>query len=368
LKRARVAFFTALLRVAALLAALLAARSGSAHAVGLSRGEYRLVDRGVRALYVFSGTELATVFPAADADHDGRLSAGELGRAGADPDGAFAKGIVQATSVRVDGSPCVPHFDSVSEAEGDAVDVHAFFACDRAPGTLSIDCGFLDAFAAGHRHLATVSTESSESAYVLVLAQKRIDVDLGAPPPPKSLPFGAMLWTGVEHIWTGYDHLAFLFGLVLLGGRPRSLVGVISAFTVAHSITLGMAVLGVVSVRPAIVEPAIALSIAYVGIENIFGADPAKRWRITFPFGLVHGFGFAGALTSLALPRAAIPVALLAFNLGVELGQLAVLAAILPLVLWARRYAFFRVWGVRALSFALSVAGFLWFFWRIGAA
>ncbi|HSY23680.1 MAG TPA: HupE/UreJ family protein [Polyangiaceae bacterium] len=356
--------------LAVLFAALFLARSAAAHAVGLSRGEYRVTDRGVRALYVFSGPELATVFPSADADHDGRLSRAELEKAAADPNGPLAKGIVQATSVRVDGSPCRPHLESASEAEGDAIDVQAFFVCDRAPGVLSIDCGFLDAFAAGHRHLATVSTDASESAYVLVLAQKRIDVDLGAPPAPKRearMAFTAMVWTGVEHIWTGYDHLAFLFGLVLLGGRPRSLVGVISAFTVAHSITLGMAVLGLVSVRPAIVEPAIALSIAYVGIENIFGADPAKRWRITFPFGLVHGFGFAGALTSLALPRAQMPLALLAFNLGVELGQLAVLAVVLPVVLWARRYPVFRVWGVRVLSFALSVAGFLWFFWRVGA-
>ena len=364
-RHAEVAPLAALALFAAL-AAIFVARSAAAHVVGLSRGEYRVTARGLSALYVFSGTELATVFPSADADHDGRLSRAEL-QGASDLNGPFAKGIVQATSVRVDGSPCRPQLESVSEAEGDAVDVRASFRCDRAPGLLSIDCEFLDAFAAGHRHLATVSTESTESAYVLVLAQKHIGVDLGAPPPPKGVPFGAMVWTGVEHIWTGYDHLAFLFGLVLLGGRLRSLVGVVSAFTLAHSITLGMAVLGLVSVPPAVVEPAIALSIAYVGIENIFGADPAKRWRITFPFGLVHGFGFASALTALALPRTEIPLALFAFNLGVELGQLAILAAVLPVVLWARRYASFRVWGVRALSFGLAVAGFVWFFRRIGA-
>ncbi len=324
-----------------LFAILFVARLAAAHAVGLSRGEYHVTDRGVRALYVFSRSELA-----ASAD---------------------AKSVVEATTVRVDGSLCRPHFESVSEAEGDAVSVRAFFACDRPAGMLSIDCGFLDALAEGHRHLATVSTDASESVYVLDRARERIDVDLGAPPPPKSIPFGAMVWTGVEHIGTGYDHLAFLFGVVLLGGRPRSLVGVVSAFTLAHSITLAMAVLGVVSVPPSVVEPAIALSIAYVGIEDVFGADPAKRWRITFPFGLVHGFGFASALTSLALPRAQVPAALLAFNLGVELGQLAVLAAVLPVVLWARRYEFFRVWGVRVLSFGLAVAGFVWFFRRIGA-
>ncbi len=361
--------------VAALAAAItvLATEPARAHTVGLSRGEYTVTGEGIRALYVFSGAELATAFPDADRDHDGRLSSDEIAALAKAASGGdrqtnpFDAGIVRATRVRVNGAACRSHFDSAEPGEGDAVDVHASFACDRAPGILSIDCDFIDAFAAGHRHLATVVTASSEAAFVLVLAQKRITVDFGAPEPPSSATFGAMVWTGVTHIWTGYDHLAFLFGLVLLGGRPRTLIGVVSAFTVAHSITLGLAVLGVVSVRPAIVEPAIALSIAYVGIENIFGADPTKRWRITFPFGLIHGFGFASALTALALPRASVPVALLAFNLGVELGQLAVLACVLPIVLWARRYPLFRVWGVRVLSFALSVAGFLWFIWRVHA-
>src|SRR5262249_30813916 len=117
----------------------------------------------------------------------------------------------------------------------------------------------------------------------------------------------SMLKLGVEHILTGADHLVFLLGLILVGGRWRSLVGVVSAFTLAHSITLALAALSVFAPSPRIVEPAIALSIAYVGVENLFVKDASKRWRITFPFGLIHGFGFAGALREIALPRAELP-------------------------------------------------------------
>ena len=118
----------------------------------------------------------------------------------------------------------------------------------------------------------------------------------------------AMLKLGVEHILTGADHLVFFFGLILVGRRLRSLIGVVSAFTVAHSITLALAALSIFAPSPRLVEPAIALSIAYVGVENLFVHDASKRWRITFPFGLIHGFGFAGALREIALPRAQVPV------------------------------------------------------------
>jgi hydrogenase/urease accessory protein HupE len=185
-----------------------------------------------------------------------------------------------------------------------------------------------------------------------------------------------MLRMGVEHILTGYDHLVFLLGLVLLGGRVRDLVKVISAFTLAHSITLAVAALGVWAPSPRIIEPAIALSIAWVGLENIFVTrrDPARveawaarRWRITFPFGLIHGFGFAGALQEIALPRAQIPMALVTFNLGVEAGQLAVLAVALPLVLWLRKKKTFALAGVPATSAVIVAAGLIWFVARVGS-
>jgi hypothetical protein len=145
----------------------------------------------------------------------------------------------------------------------------------------------------------------------------------------------------------------------------RALIGVITAFTLAHSITLALAVLGVFAPSPRLVEPAIALSIAYVGVETFFVADARRRWRITFPFGLIHGFGFAGALREIALPRAQVPVALVTFNLGVELGQLAVLAVALPLVLTVRRAPWFGDRGVKVFSAAIAVIGCVLFVARL---
>jgi hypothetical protein len=156
-----------------------------------------------------------------------------------------------------------------------------------------------------------------------------------------------------------------LVGLVLVGGPIRSLVGAITAFTVAHSITLGVASLGGWAPSPRFIEPCIALSIAYVGIENWFVRDARGRWRVAFPFGLIHGFGFAGALHEVALSRSEIPAALFAFNLGVELGQVAVLAAIVPLVRIAQKRGLWERVGMRACTMAVALAGVVWFVARV---
>ena len=140
---------------------------------------------------------------------------------------------------------------------------------------------------------------------------------------------------------------------------------VVTAFTAAHSITLGLAALGGWAPSPRLVEPCIALSIAYVGIENWFARDARGRWRVTFPFGLVHGFGFAGALREIALSRAEIPTALFAFNLGVEVGQVAVLLIALPLVLVAGKKDVWERIGMRACTAAIALAGIVWFVVRL---
>ncbi len=141
---------------------------------------------------------------------------------------------------------------------------------------------------------------------------------------------------GFTHIVPdGFDHMLFVLGIYLLSRRARSVLWQVSAFTVAHSITLGLSMYGVVAVSPRIVEPLIALSIAYVAIENIFVSE-LKAWRIAlvFAFGLLHGMGFAGALKELGLPRSEFVAALLTFNVGVEAGQLAVIGAAFMLVGW----------------------------------
>ena len=174
-----------------------------------------------------------------------------------------------------------------------------------------------------------------------------------------------MVGMGIGHILTGYDHLLFLLGLVLIGGPLSALLAAITAFTAAHSVTLALAALSVWTPSPALIEPCIALSIAYVGIENWFVKDATGRWRITLLFGLVHGFGFAGALREIALPRPELPVALFGFNLGVELGQLAILAILLPLVRAVRHKPQWTRFGMRACTAAIALTGAAWFVLRI---
>ena len=142
------------------------------------------------------------------------------------------------------------------------------------------------------------------------------------------------LTLGFTHIVPkGLDHMLFMLGIYLLSGRARSVLWQVTAFTVAHSITLGLSMYGVVAVSSRIVEPMIALSIAYVAIENMFRSE-LKSWRlaIVFAFGLLHGMGFAGALKELGLPRSDFVTALVTFNVGVEAGQLAVIGTAFVLV------------------------------------
>jgi hydrogenase/urease accessory protein HupE len=177
----------------------------------------------------------------------------------------------------------------------------------------------------------------------------------------KELPSLPMyLRLGFEHILSGADHLAFLLGLVIVSTSLRSSLLAVTAFTLAHSCSLALSIFGVVAPSPTWVEPAIALSVAYVGLENYFVRDGSKRFRLSFVFGFVHGFGFAGALQEIGVPPDRAPAALALFNLGVELGQLAVLAALLPLLAWLRRGP--RVWPTvsRGLNAVLVIAGLFW--------
>ena len=341
-----------------------APRLAWAHTVGVSRGEYVASDRTLHALYVFSGPELAAAFTRLDLDHDGVLSRAEVAADGT----ALSEEIVEGTVVEASGSPCAPHFDSATLTEADAVEIRATFVCDKGFERLILEWPFLDRLSADHRHIARVSTFGHDLPFVATYGGGPFEVSSAVTSSAGGSSFRTMLWTGIRHIWTGYDHLAFLVGLLLLGGRFRTLVGILTAFTIAHSITLSLAALGLVHLSPAIVEPAIALSIVYVAVENFFVKDASKRWRLTFAFGLLHGFGFAGALADLDLSRAQLPAALFAFNLGVEIGQVAVLVVVLPLVMRARKNGWLREKGMRALSAGLAVAGMVWFAARVGAA
>jgi hydrogenase/urease accessory protein HupE len=175
---------------------------------------------------------------------------------------------------------------------------------------------------------------------------------------------------GVEHILTGFDHLLFVVGLTLLVRKRRSLITTITAFTAAHSLTLASTVLGLVSVPSAPVEATIALSIVLVCAECLRPDDSLTRrapWLVAFVFGLLHGLGFASALMEIGLPEKHIPTALVCFNVGVELGQLAVIAAVLAVRALADRLRLRRPWLARGVVYAMGATAAFWSLDRMAA-
>lgn len=342
------------------------AREAAAHEVGLSRGDYAISGAELTARVTFARREAQNLAPALDADHDGVLSPEEITRGRE----ALTAAIVSRIQVRGAGASCPGALEGAELTEEDGFTVRARYRCPAPLAEAEVDLALLEDLPFGHRHLARTETPGGfadtllsqrHRAFTVVAAKQGNGGAAEAPPVSRA----SLFLLGIEHILRGYDHLVFLLGLVIVGGRLRSLFAVVTAFTVAHSISLALAVLGVVAPSPRIVEPLIALSIAYVGAENLFSKHVEKRWRITFPFGLIHGFGFAGALQEIAMPRAEVPVALLLFNLGVEAGQLAVLGAVLPLVLYARRSEAFRRRGVMAVSAVILALGLGWFVARV---
>ena len=175
---------------------------------------------------------------------------------------------------------------------------------------------------------------------------------------------------GVEHILTGFDHLLFVVALTLLVRRGRQLLATITAFTLAHSVSLALTVLGVVRVPSPPVEASIALSIVLVCGECLRPADSLTRrapWAVAFAFGLLHGLGFASALLELGVPEQHVPTALLCFNVGVELGQLAIIAVVVGLRWSGRRLHLARDWMRPGLIYAMGSLAAFWSIDRVRA-
>jgi hydrogenase/urease accessory protein HupE len=179
--------------------------------------------------------------------------------------------------------------------------------------------------------------------------------------------FVRFLELGIEHIFTGYDHILFLIGLLLIPSTLVEVVKIVTSFTIAHSITLGLAVMGQVNPNPKAVEVGIAFSIAYVGFENLLRHPLMDRWKITGFFGLVHGFGFAHILREMNLSPGELASSLFSFNFGVELGQITIVLLSYPL-LKAIRNRPWHIVAVRAGSVTILAFGIVWFFQRMFTA
>jgi len=323
--------------------ALGCADSAFAHDPGLSALDVR----------VLSGRVVATL----------SLAASDAAR-GADLD-ALALDCIE---IRVDGVRRQGRVERRA-TEGDAGS-SIVVAFDRAIGSrLTVRSGVPARLARGHRELLTVRGPSGALLAERMLDGRDNEVDLSLAQRGSDV-VSQFFGLGLRHILAGYDHLVFLGALLLGVRRLTSVVKTVTAFTVAHSLTLALAVLGFVRVPAAIVEPLIAASIVFVGLENLLRDEIDSRWKLTFAFGLVHGFGFAGVLRELGIGAAgtgaAVPLG--AFNLGVEAGQIAVAMAMWPIIprLYAEPLARFRV--ARACSLLVVAGGAYWLVSRISGS
>jgi hydrogenase/urease accessory protein HupE len=293
------------------------------------------------------------------------LAAGDARAFTAGRNAALEALVLDALEIRVDGVPVPGRVErrAAEGADGSSVVV----AFDRASGSrLTVRSGVPATLARGHRELLTVRGPGGAVLAERMLDGRDCEVDLGLE--RRGVDVARQFFAlGLGHILAGYDHLLFLGALLLGVRRLTHVVTTVTAFTVAHSLTLALAVLGVVQVPAAIVEPLIAASIVLVGLENLVRTEIASRWKLTFAFGLIHGFGFAGALRELGIGAAGASVAvpLGAFNLGVEAGQIAVACLVWPLIprLHAEPLARFRL--ARACSLLVVAGGAYWLVERI---
>jgi hydrogenase/urease accessory protein HupE len=219
--------------------------------------------------------------------------------------------------------------------------------------------------------LVQVILPNNSFTYLVKPIHPYVKLNITKPQPP---PIWQYIQLGIYHIWTGFDHLLFVLGLLLLVKKRSRLVWTITAFTIAHSITLALATLHIVKVSSPFTEAAIALSIVFLGVELAHhyqgknGLTFKFPWLVSFLFGLLHGLGFASVLSDVGLPKDNIPMALFLFNVGVEVGQLSFVVGMLLLVAFIKRTQFqFPKWTLRLPAYVLGTLAMYWFIERVVA-
>ncbi|WP_407180038.1 HupE/UreJ family protein [Bradyrhizobium sp. STM 3562] len=318
----------------------------------------------------------------------------ELGLKGSDADRLASTGIFDAARDRVEpalvkasaariiayvtahiavtgagGRACIPGTPALAP-DGDGVIFRNRFSCRDVGGDIVYRSTVLTDTDPAARQVVLIG--EGDNAPQALLDRANTAVTLSSPAPSLLSTVERYLVTGIEHIFLGYDHIAFLVAVVLWAERLVPVIKIVTAFTISHSITLSLATLNVVAIPGTFVEPAIAASIVYVAIENFLTRNIDGRWRVTFAFGLIHGFGFAGALRDIGLPTSAVAPALAAFNVGVEIGQVAIVSVVVPTLIALDRFiAVDHTKPARAailvyvVSSFIAVLGSCWFLTRV---
>ena len=279
--------------------------------------------------------------------------------AGNDFHDALARAVREHVRLSGDARACAAGPAQVAPPSANSVSltVTIDFACPPAMRVLTIRDDSFDVLGSDLHILARIEHDGATEQYAFATESREARITLDATPAP-ARGVGSFFALGIEHILTGYDHLLFLLALMLGGGTAWSLVKIVTAFTLAHSVTLTAAALDLIVLPSRLVETAIAVSIVYVALENIFlrKRGSSKRWLVAFVFGLVHGFGFSAVLKELGLPKDGLAWSLLLFNLGVEAGQALVIVAAIPVLISLQR-ASWRAQAIGATSVVVLAVG-----------
>lgn len=263
-----------------------------------------------------------------------------------------------ADSVLVSGSVNKTDVEMINEKQFAVVNLT--YKLDQKPEKLVLEYNmFLDDADPSHANFATVKMDGEQREQVLTFEARELEIgELTAFQTSKQF-----LLLGLEHIFTGYDHILFVISLLIGAKTVRHIFSLTIAFTIAHSITLALATLQIVQLPSKPVEMVIALSIVYVALVNIFDPDSKQPPWIAFGFGLIHGFGFAGILSEMRLDVNHMAATLLSFNVGIELGQLLIVLMAYPVILFVRKVQAFK-WMIPGTSTAILAFGLLWFIER----
>lgn len=236
------------------------------------------------------------------------------------------------------------------------------YELEQTPQKLILDYNmFLDDSDPSHANYATINLDGKQQEAILTYESRELEIG-------EATFFQAttqFLTLGLQHIFTGYDHILFVISLLFGAKTIKNILALVTAFTIAHSITLFLATLEIVQLPSRFVESAIALSIIYVALINIFNTESKQQPWLAFGFGLIHGFGFAGILSEMRLEGNHLVTSLLSFNIGIEIGQLIIVLLVFPILLWLNKLTFKPVkWVIPGTSVAILAFGLVWFIER----
>jgi hypothetical protein len=326
-----------------------------AHATTTALARIELADNGLR----YALSIVLPEIPMSSAQ--GLTSAANGDRAAAERIAEYAR---QAISIELGNARC--RMGAVRIGGAGATDdrgtIEIDFTCDASHGRLEIAEDWSALLGEHYQTLGNVRTPGGERQVAFEEGSRKVSIEVDRPVATGWLDF---IKLGVEHIITGYDHLLFLLALLATANGMWSVIRIVTAFTVAHSVTLSLATFGIVTIPDRIIEPLIALTIVWVALENLLASEPdRRRWMWVFGFGLVHGFGFASALGELGLKGSAIARALVGFNLGIEIGQLLFVALFMPVLTLLKRGRG-ALLTPRIASLAVVIVGTYWLGERI---